>query len=311
MIEGLSGKRVLISGASGFIGGTLCTRLVDIGAHVTGLSRTPPSDDHIHWITCDVTDEKSVRNAVNQAKPDVIYHLASEVTGARSMEWIAPCFHSNLASTVYMMTAAADAGVGRFVQMGSQEEPDSAKGDVIPTSPYAAAKWAASAYARMFHELYGFGVVNLRVFMVYGPGQKDLKKLVPYSILECLAGRPPKIGIGTRKVDWVYVDDVVRGLLLAGIVPGVEGKTFEIGTSKLTSLREVVEMVVRTANPALTAEFSTEGRAMEIEYSADYSLSESVLGWSPSVEVAEGIQRTVDWYSANSVRLLPKPLASA
>jgi UDP-glucose 4-epimerase len=209
------------------------------------------------------------------------------------------------------MTAAADAGVERFVQMGSQEEPDSAKGDVIPTSPYAAAKWAASAYARMFHKLYGFGVVNLRVFMVYGPGQKDLKKLIPYSILECLAGRPPKIGIGTRKVDWVYVDDVVRGLLLAGIVPGVEGHTFEIGTSKLTSLREVVEMVVESANPALKAEFSTEGRKMEIEYSADYSQSESFLGWRPTVDVAEGIRRTVDWYSADALRQRPKPLVSA
>ncbi len=311
MIEGLSGQRVMVTGASGFIGGALSSRLVEIGAHVTGLSRIPQSVDQFDWITCDVTDEKSVRNAVDQAKPDVIYHLASEVTGARSREWIAPCFHANLASTVYMMTAAADAGVERFVQMGSQEEPDSAKGDVIPTSPYAAAKWAAAAYARMFHKLYGFGVVHLRVFMVYGPGQKDLKKLIPYSTLECLAGRRPKIGIGTRKVDWVYIDDVVRGLLLAGIVPGVEGKTFEIGTSKLTSLRDVVEQVVRTANPALTAEFSTEGRAMEIEYSADYSLSEALLGWSPSVTLDEGIQRTVEWYSANSVRLLPKPLASA
>lgn len=311
MIEGLSGKRVLVSGASGFIGGTLCSKLVEIGAQVTGLSRTPPSVDRFEWITCDVTDEKSVRNAVNQTKPDVIYHLASEVTGARSREWVAPCFHSNLASTVYMMTAAADSGVERFVQMGSQEEPDSAKGDVIPTSPYAAAKWAASAYARMFHKLYGFGVVNLRVFMVYGPGQKDLKKLIPYTILECLANRPPKIGTGTRKVDWVYIDDVVRGLLLAGIVPGVEGQTFEIGTSKLTSLRDVVELVVRKANPALKAEFSTEGRKMEIEYSADYSRSESGLGWRPIVDVEDGIQRTVEWYSANSVRLLPKPLVSA
>ncbi|MCY2984999.1 MAG: NAD-dependent epimerase/dehydratase family protein [Planctomycetota bacterium] len=301
----------MISGASGFIGSTLSSRLVEIGAHVTGLSRTPPSDNRIDWITCDVTDEKSVRNAVCQAKPNVIYHLASEVTGARSREWIAPCFHANLASTVYMMTAAADAGVERFVQMGSQEEPDSSKGDVIPTSPYAAAKWAASAYARMFHNLYGFGVVHLRVFMVYGPGQMDLKKLIPYCTLECLAGRRPQIGFGTRRVDWVYVDDVVRGLLLSGTVPGVEGKTFEIGTSKLTSLREVVERVVRTANPAITAEFSKEGRAMEIEYSADYSQSEALLGWRPSVTMDEGIQRTVDWYSANFVRLIPKPLASA
>lgn len=311
MIEGLSGKRVLITGASGFIGGALCSKLVEIGAQVTGVSRTPPSVDRFDWITCDVTDAESVRNALHVLKPDVIYHLASEVTAARSREWVVPCFLSNLASTVYMMTAAADVGVERFVQMGSQEEPDSTKGDVVPTSPYAAAKLAASSYTRMFHTLYGFGVVNLRVSMVYGPGQKDLKKLVPYSILECLAGRPPKIGIGTRKVDWVYIDDVVRGLLLAGIVPGVEGQTFEIGTSKLTTLREMVEMVVKAANPAVQADFSSDSRKMETESAADYTHSESVLGWRPTVKVADGIQRTVEWYAANAVQLHAKPLISA
>jgi nucleoside-diphosphate-sugar epimerase len=87
MIEGLSGKRVLISGASGFIGGALSSKLVEIGAELTGLSRTPPSVDRFEWITCDVTDEKSVKNAIELVKPDVIYHLASEVTGARSREY--------------------------------------------------------------------------------------------------------------------------------------------------------------------------------------------------------------------------------
>ncbi len=297
MLEGLSGKRVLVSGASGFIGGALCSKLVEIGAQVTGLSRTVQSGGQIHWLACDVTDQDAVRDAVFQTKPDVIYHLASEVTGSRDKECVSRLFHANLASTVYLMTAASDAGVSRFVQTGSQEEPDSSIGDITPTSPYAAAKWASSAYARMFHKLYGLGIVHLRVFMVYGPAQKDLAKLIPYCILESLAGRSPVVGAGTRKVDWVYVDDVVRGMLLAGIVPDIEGKTFEIGTGKLTSVRHIVEMVLGVANPALAAEFSNATRSTEIEYVANFANSTRLLNWKPQVQLEEGLRRTVEWYS--------------
>lgn len=298
MIEGLKGKRILVSGASGFIGRLLCSKLLEMGAQVTGLSRQPQGNE-INWRICDVTDEGAVRDTVFQVKPDVVFNLASEVNAARGTEWVVPMFHANLASTVYLMAAAADAGVKRFVQAGSQEEPDPAKGDVAPTSPYAAAKWAASAYGRMFHHLYGLGVVNLRVFIVYGPGQKDRNKLIPFCILESLAGRRPKIGSGTRGVDWVYIDDVVRAFLLAAVVPNVEGMSFEIGTGRLTKIREVVEMVVGIANPALTAEFSAEGRKMETEYAANYEATTKALAWSPRVQIEEGLKRTVQWYATH------------
>ncbi len=296
MLEGLSGKRVLVSGASGFIGRVLCSKLLEIGAQVTGLSRQDQKSASIDWKKCDVTDEYAVRDAIFQSKPEVVYHLASEVTGSRDKHCVSRLFHANLASTIYMMTAASDAGVLRFVQAGSQEEPDNALGDIVPSSPYAAAKWASSAYARMFHNLYGLGIVHLRVFMVYGPGQTDLNKLIPYCILESLAGRAPKIGTGARMVDWVYVDDVVRGMLLAGIVPNIEGKSFELGTGKLTSVRETVELAVELANPEVTPEFSIDSRKMESEYFAQWELSNQLLNWKPRVALQEGLRNTVQWY---------------
>lgn len=297
MIERLAGTRVLVTGASGFIGGRLCMRLAEAGAEVTGLSRHPQPGGAIRWLACDVSDEAEVRKAVAEARPEIVYHLASHVAGARGAEWVAPTFHANLASTVYLMSAALEAGVSRFVQTGSQEEPDGAGGDTVPTSPYAAAKWAASAYARMFHALYDFPVVHLRVFMVYGPGQKDLKKLVPYTILEALAGRAPKIGSGTRRVDWVYVDDVVRAMLLAATAPGAAGKSVEIGTGVLTTVREVVEMAAAAANPAVVPEFGAAAdRKMEVERAADPSPAKALLGWTPEVAVPEGLMRTAAWY---------------
>jgi nucleoside-diphosphate-sugar epimerase len=91
-------------------------------------------------------------------------------------------------------------------------------------SPYAAAKFAASAYGRMFHALYHTPVTILRLFMVYGPGQQDLRKLVPYVTLALLKGEMPRVSSGVREVDRIYVDDVAAGYLAAATATGVEGE---------------------------------------------------------------------------------------
>lgn len=300
MLRGLAGKRILVTGASGFIGESLCRQLANLDAHVTGLSRFSQDDNSINWIKCDVTDNEAVLHAVDAARPEIVYHLASAVTGSQSLEWVERTFHSNLASTVYLLNACSTYGVKRFVQIGSQEEPDDNSGHNVANSPYAAAKAASTSYVRMFHQLYGLGVVNLRVFMVYGPGQKDLKKLIPYCILESLAGRSPRVGAGKRKVDWIYVEDVVRAMLLAGIVPNIEGKRFEIGTGELTSIRDVVLTVVSEANALLQPEFRSDERVAETEYAAKIENAANLLKWAPQVAITEGLRRTVAWYAKQS-----------
>jgi len=96
----------------------------------------------------------------------------------------------------------------------------------------------------MFFALYQLPVVILRVFMVYGPGQGDLQKLVPYVITSLLKGETPRFTSGTREVDWIYVEDVVAAFLEAARAPGVEGATLDVGTGKLVTVRQVVERFV-------------------------------------------------------------------
>ena len=93
---------------------------------------------------------------------------------------------------------------------GSLEEPDTA--DAVPTSPYAASKLGARARASV-QRLMGLQVTVLRVFIVYGPGQRDVGKLVPHTILSLLRGDPPRISSGVREIDWIYLDDVVEAFL--------------------------------------------------------------------------------------------------
>ena len=151
--------------------------------------------------------------ALDDVRPDWIFHLASHVTGARDLAVVLPTFHGNLTTTVNLLTAATEVGCQRLVLVGSLEEPELGTAEAVPASPYAASKWAASGYARFFHANYETPVAVARLFMVYGPEQEDSRKLVPYVTLSFLRGEAPRLTSGARQIDWIYVDDAVAGLL--------------------------------------------------------------------------------------------------
>jgi nucleoside-diphosphate-sugar epimerase len=204
---------------------------------------------------------------------------------------------NNLVSSVNLMTAAVEAGVGSVILAGSMEEPASSEPDPVPCSPYAAAKWAMAGYVRMFNALYGLDAVVLRVFMVYGPGQHDLRKLVPYVIVSCFRGESPKLSSGRRNVDWVHVDDVTNALVSAARRRDLGGETIDVGTGEVTSVRTVAEKVAALANPNVGLEIGAlPDRPLERECVADVDRSEVLLGWKPAIPLDVGLAQTVDWY---------------
>ena len=132
-----------------------------------------------------------------------MFHLAGHVTGSQQLEHVIPALELNLISTVQILTAAAETGTTRVVLAGSMQEPEPGDASTVLNSPYAASKWASTGYARMFHSLYHVPVTIARPFMVYGPGQWNLTKLLPYVIVSFLKGEAPQVSSGTRELDWV------------------------------------------------------------------------------------------------------------
>jgi nucleoside-diphosphate-sugar epimerase len=297
IFDGLGGHSVLVTGASGFIGSHLCRRLLEAGADVHGTSRRRSGHSGgIRWWQCDLADADTVGNVVGLVRPAVIYHLGSAVTGARDMSTVPKTFRHNLVSSVNLLMAAAESGKARFIYTGSMEEGPT---DVAstPCSPYAAAKQASVGYLRMFHALYGVPAVHLRLAMVYGPAQRDLSKLVPYVTLELLRRRSPRIGSGSRLVDWVFVGDVVDALLASGVKPGIEGESIDIGCGELQSVRSVVEHLNAIVDPEVVPNFgAVDDRPLEAEYVADVARTQQILDWRPMVPLNEGLRRTARWY---------------
>jgi nucleoside-diphosphate-sugar epimerase len=152
----------------------------------------------------------------------------------------------------------------------------------------------------MFHALYGLPVVTARIFMVYGPGQRDLGKLVPYTVLALLRGERARFSSGRRPVDWVYVDDVVDGLIALAAAPGIEGERLDLGSGELVTVREVAERLAAIAGPAAAAAGLGFGeladRPFEPSPGAGVERTLELAGWRPAVSLDDGLRRTFEWY---------------
>ncbi|MGB9291465.1 MAG: NAD-dependent epimerase/dehydratase family protein, partial [Terracidiphilus sp.] len=234
---------------------------------------------------------------VGCVQPNFVFHLASQVTGARKLDVVLPTFYDNLVSTVHLLTAVAEIGCQRVILASSSEEPMTLDEKAFACSPYAAAKKGSSMYGRMFHQLFQVPVVMPRIFMTYGPDQKDMTKLVPFVIRCLLREEKPRLSSGRRLADWIYVDDVVEGLLRAAVIPGIEGDAFDLGSGMLVSIREIVEEIFDIFDSAAVPEFGTvPDRLFEQERQADTTFLSTRLGYWPQTSVRQGLEKTVAWY---------------
>jgi UDP-glucose 4-epimerase len=296
--ESLFAQKVLVTGASGFLGTHLCRHLSKSGAEVFGVSRrsAQPHSLCAHWFRADMANLDSVKEVFEVTRPQVLYHLAGHGFGSPDLENVLPTLRDDLITTVNILTVAQQQGVRRLILAASLEEPQPGASDPLPSSPYAAAKWASGAYARMFHRLYGTPIVILRPMMTYGPGQRT-HKLIPYVTLALLQGQVPKLSSGSRPVDWVYIDDVIEGMATAAVTPGIEGCTIDLGSGVLIPIRDAVLQLARVIGNGISPEFGTvPERPMEKIRVADTGFAYQKLGWTPRTPLQDGFEQTVEWY---------------
>lgn len=296
----LDRKSVLITGASGFIGSRLIEKLKETGTTIYAVSRNPPSEleDSVIWLKADVSNLEELQSIFETYEINIVFHLASQVTGNRDVKQIEPTLRSNLVSTVNLLTLVTQFKCDRLVSIGSMEEPHIDSSDV-PSSPYSAAKWAGTGYSRMFFQLYNTPVVTATLYMVYGPDQRDEAKLIPYVTTSLLSNVSPRLSTGKREIDWIYVDDVVEGLIKIAITPGILGQVIDLGSGKTHTIRTIVEKLVSIIQPEVAPNFNAlADRPLEKTRIANVERSRSLIDWKPRVSLDEGLSKTVNWYKA-------------
>jgi len=145
--------------------------------------------------------------------------------------------------------------------------------------------------------VFALPVVVVRPFMVYGPGQAP-SKVIPYMIRSFMDDESPKIADGSQGVDWVYIDDVIDGLIKAATTPGIEGRTLEVGSGQAVPLATVADEIAALVPTSRQPEFGACARPLERLQVADAETTWRVLGWRAEIPMREGLRRTVEYWRA-------------
>jgi len=306
-------RTFLVTGGAGFIGSNIVEALVDRGDRVrvldnlnTGhLENLAAFGDDVEFIKGDITDSATVARAVRGV--DCVFHHAALASVPVSVERPLDSHAVCATGTVTVLDAARRAGVRRLVYAASAscygDRPSSAKREtdtLSPISPYGAAKLAGENYCQAFAATYGFETVCLRYFNVFGPRQdpaSPYSAVIPLFITALLNGRRPTVyGDGGQSRDFTFVTDVVQGNLLAADAPGVSGRVFNIASGRDYSLNELHSLLNQSLGTQVEPVYEP-ARIGDIRQSmADITLARRVLGYEPRVTLAEGLDRSIDFY---------------
>lgn len=226
------------------------------------------------------------------AAPEVVFHLAAEVSGKCEPELVVPMIETNLVGTAQLLNTLAHRGCRRVVLAGSGDVPTSGE----PASPYAVTKAGARHLARLYAHQWHVPVVEARMFLVYGPGQAR-DKVIPYAIDCLLRGASPRLGECRRRVDAVFINDVVEGLVRAAVVSGIDGEVIDLGSGRGSELREIMERIVSLVGANLRPSYgAVPDRPEEPEEVASWEGALRLLGWRARTWLEDGLAATVDWY---------------
>jgi NAD dependent epimerase/dehydratase len=319
-VSRLAGRRVLVTGAGGFIGSHVVEALVGERARVRAFVRydsrgsrgwldTIAADrlSDVEVFAGDIRDAPTVDRAVTGC--EVVLHLASLI--AIPYSYLAPEAYiaTNVVGTQHVLDACRRHDVARVVHTSTSEVYGSAQRVPIdeghplhPQSPYAASKASADLLALSYHASFGTPVVVLRPFNTYGPRQ-SLRAIIPTIAAQLLAGGPVRLGATTPTRDFAYVTDTADGFVRAASSDGV-GIVIQLGTGRETSIADLARAVADVVGAPLKIETDDErvrpSTSEVMRLVSDASRAREVLGWSPAVTLAEGLRKTVDWLRGDS-----------
>jgi nucleoside-diphosphate-sugar epimerase len=302
-LQALVDRKVLVTGATGFLGRHLTRALTKAGVRPVLMLR-PGADapKGFSVVRATLDDPDTLRSAVTKAEPDVIFHLAAQTNPARDTSLTWSMLARNLYATVALAEAASVVGVDRFVFAGTCEEygqqtpPFSETLPAAPVSPYSASKAAATLWLKMLNETHGFPAVILRPFLVYGPGQAP-PKLIPSACLAALEDRDFDMTTGQQHRELTYVGDVVGGMIDAAVTPRAVGQILNLGAGTEHRVIDLVRKIYALAGGNGRPRPGTlRDRPNDMQhFCADTSRAYDILGWKAETSLDDGLEKTLAW----------------
>lgn len=309
-------KTILVTGAGGFIGSQLVEALLAEGARVRAFvrynSRGDPGflkllpaefSERLEVISGDLRDKSAIYDAVRGC--DLVYHLGALISIPYSYRHPFDVAEVNFMGTLNVLMACRELDVARLVHTSTSEVYGSARRAPIDEehplqgqSPYSASKIGADKMAESFYCAYNLPVVTVRPFNTFGPRQ-SARAVIPTIITQALIGKTIRLGNLDTTRDFTYVDDTVRGFVLAGCAVGAEGGVFNLGTGIEIRIGDIADRIALKVGHKVEVIVETQRlrpqKSEVLRLISDNRLARAKLGWQPQISLDEGLDKTIAW----------------
>lgn len=307
-------RNIIVTGAAGFIGSHLSERLLDEGAHLTGIDDLSTGQKKNIEILkekgakiyiCSLLDMKSITHLFDGV--DYVFHQAAIPSVQRSVSDPVKSHMANIQATFNTLELCRLKGVGKLVYAASS----SAYGDITenrknetmaprPLSPYSVQKLMGEYYCKVYNKVYGLPTISLRYFNVYGPRQDPFSPysaVIPKFIMNALDNQDLVIyGDGNQTRNFTFIDDVVDSNLLAATSEPANGHVLNISSGVQTSINELAKSVIEITGSQVEIVYRKK-RDGDIQHShGNIDLSQELIGFKPNIKLQDGLQNTFSFY---------------
>lgn len=309
-------KRVLVTGADGFMGSHLTERLLAQGARVSAYVRGNSTigttqynlrnikhlEENFEEIITGNIASADCRGLVKKSSPEIIFHLAADAYVPNSFTHPLEVMETNLLGTLNMLHAAMETkDIKRIVCTSSSEIYGMTIGGSIdeehplyPSSPYAASKVAADRYCYAYWNTYHVPVAIIRPFNTYGP--RHTYDVIPKFIELALKDKTLTIhGDGKQTRDFTYVDDMIDAFLIMGSHPKASGRAVNFGTGKDISINYIAKAIKEISGSGSKIVHTPDRTSQVRKLKCDYGLAKKLFGWCPKIGIDEGLRRNIEW----------------
>lgn len=316
------GKKVLVTGAGGFIGGSIARSLLRMGAQVTCLFRHQTTEDYIKFRVNvqpkmdgaifwdgDVSDYKLLCEIISTGEIEYVFHLAANAIVRVAAKDPMSTYQANVMGTVALLEACRNVGRVKKIVVASS---DKAYGDHLklpynetmalqPKNTYDTSKACADMIARTYAANYGMPICVTRCSNVYGPGDENMSRIIPNSITRILRRERPQLysDVAEMEREFVYIDDVVDAFLLLGESGDhTNGQAFNVGRNEAYAVSAVVEQISKMMTGDCKVEIIPRDPVFkEIQRQCiDPKLLECATGWKAKMDLQSGLRETIEWY---------------